>query len=131
MRYLSGREVLLMHARIVDETGGAHGVRDNGLLQSALERPRMTVAGKDAYRTVHEKAAAYVDSIARRHAFVDGNKRTAVVAAARFLFLNGYELTATNEEVEAFVLDVAVGKRDLPEAAAWLKMHTRNMRAKR
>ena len=130
MKYLSAEDILIIHARIVDATGGAHGVRDVHLVASAAERPRTTFGKKDLYPDVCTKAAAYLESIARHHAFLDGNKRTAIAAAARFLFLNGYELRATNKELEKFVLAVAVGKKDVPEIASWFKKYTRKMGAR-
>ncbi len=103
MRYLSAEEILVIHARVIDVTGGRHGIGDPGLLMSLCNRPRTTLGGTEQFATVFEKAAVYLDSLAWYHVFVDGNKRTAVVCAARFIFLNGYNLTATNTAVERFV----------------------------
>ncbi len=85
MRYLSAEQVLFIHARVIDETGGAHDVRDIGLLQSAVARPKATFGGKDLYADVLSKAAALVESLARNHPFVDGNKRTAIISTGIFL----------------------------------------------
>lgn len=128
MRYLSAQELLVLHAKIIDETGGLHGVRDVGLLASAVERPQMRFGRKELYRGVFTKAACYFESIARNHAFLDGNKRTAVIATARFLASNGYELNATNRGVVSFALRTANGKADLSEIAAWLKRHSHHIR---
>lgn len=127
MKYPSAEDILALHDRVIEETGGAHGVRDVGLLIAASERPKMRFAGKPLYRAICEKAAVYLDSLIRNHVFIDGNKRTAVLAAARFLSLNGYTLTATNRALEQFVLAVAVKKPPLQSIADWLKRHTRNV----
>lgn len=131
MRYLSGEEILVIHSELIDVTGGAHSVRDVGLLLSLVERPRTGFGGKELYRGIHVKAAVYFESLAHYHVFIDSNKRTAVTAAARFLFLNGYELTATNKEVEHFTLKVVVKKLSVEDIAMWLKRYSRKLRAKK
>ena len=88
-------------------------VRDYGLLESALARPRATVFGADAYPTVQGKPAALLHSLARNHALVDGNKRLAWHATTVFLWLNGYDVTATDDEL--FELVVAVADGSLPD----------------
>ncbi|HXF69069.1 MAG TPA: type II toxin-antitoxin system death-on-curing family toxin [Thermoflexus sp.] len=124
MRFLTVEQVLFLHARLIEETGGAHGVRDLSLLESAVVRPQATFGGKDLYPDLFSKAAALMDSLIRNHPFVDGNKRTGIAAAALFLLQNGYRLTATNEELEAFTLYVAESKPEISEIAAWLKAHS-------
>ena len=128
MRYLSGEEILVIHSELIDETGGAHEVRDVGLLLSLVERPRTGFGGKELYRGVHVKAAVYFESLARYHVFLDGNKRTAITVAARFLFLNGHELAVTNKEVERFTLKVVVKKLSVEDITVWLKRHSRKIR---
>ena len=127
MRYLTGEEALFIHSEIVDATGGMHGVRDPGLLVSIIEKPKMKFGGKDLYAGIFKKAAVYFEGFATYHVFVDGNKRTSVVASARFLTLNGYELVASNKEVERFVLAVVAEKLNIPSIAAWLKKHSRRV----
>src|SRR3989344_6588759 len=112
-RYLTAEDVLVLHDRVIEETGGAHGVRDLGLLSAAVERPRAGFDGAELYTDVFLKTAALFESITRNNAFVDGNKRTAVLASARFLFVNGYLLTATNRELEKLVLTAVVHKTPL------------------
>lgn len=124
MRYLTAEQVLFIHARLVTETGGMHGVRDVGLLQSAVERPRATFGGKDLYRDLFHKAAALMGSLIGNHPFLDGNKRTAISAAGLFLMLNGYELSASQKEFETFTLDMALKKKDVQAAATWFRKHT-------
>ncbi|MDN5892820.1 MAG: type II toxin-antitoxin system death-on-curing family toxin [Nocardioides sp.] len=91
--------------------GGEVPVRDHGLLQSALARPRASVFGSDAYLTLEEKAAALLHSLARNHALVDGNKRLALAATIAFLGVNGRRLTLTNDEAYHLVMEVAAGQR--------------------
>jgi death on curing protein len=85
MKYLSAQDILAIHARIVDKTGGSQGIRDIGLLQSVVERPKTKLSGQEMYLDVFSKAAATQEALAKYHVFVDGNKRTSVSAATRFL----------------------------------------------
>lgn len=125
VKYLTGEDILVIHARILDRTGGAHGVRDVGLLASFIERPKAAFGGTELYAGIFTKAAAYLESIACYHAFIDGNKRTAIAVAARFLYMNGHELIATNEAGEVFMLKVATKSVGLASVAAWLKENSR------
>ncbi len=87
-------------------------IRDAGLLESALARPRAAAFGQDAYPTIHEKAAALLQSLARNHALVDGNKRLSLAAMLAFYGMNGLRLTLTNAEAYDLVIAVAVGQLD-------------------
>lgn len=124
MRYLTAEQVLFIHARLVSETGGMHGIRDVGLLRSAALRPRATFGGKDLYRDLFSKAAALMESLIGNHPFLDGNKRTAVSAAGLFLVLNGYALNASQKELETFTVEMALKKKDAQAAAAWFRRHS-------
>lgn len=128
MKYLTAQDILVLHARIIDATGGLHGTREIGLLMSLTGRPKTKLGDKEPYRGIFGKSAVYLESLARGHVFVDGNKRTAIAAAARFLFLNGYQLAATNKAVEEFVLDVVTKKLDLETITKWLKTHSKRIR---
>lgn len=121
MNYLTAEQVLFIHARLTAETGGAPGVRDIGLLLSAVARPQATFDGQDLYADVFSKAGALLESLIGNHAFVDGNKRTAITAAGLFLRINGYHLTASNAELAAFTFQCAQGFVDLEHLSAWLK----------
>ncbi len=125
MRYLTPQDILVVHSEVIDVTGGSHGIRDIGLLISATERPKSSFGGKELYKSIFEKAAAYLESLASHHVFVDGNKRTAITVSARFLFLNGFELKVSNKELEYFVLRVVVSKLDIAAIAKWLKGNSR------
>ncbi|MEK7631442.1 MAG: type II toxin-antitoxin system death-on-curing family toxin [Patescibacteria group bacterium] len=127
MVYLDGEELLRLHKIVIDFAGGSHGVRDAHLLASILEKPQMEFGGEVFYPTVWDKAACYLESLANFHVFVDGNKRTAVAVTSRFLRLNGYRLTATNKEIESFIVEVVVKKFSVTVIAAWLKKHAKKL----
>lgn len=109
MIYLQLDDLLHVAARVL---GTEPEVRDHGLLESALGRPRATAFGKDAYPSMHEKAAAMLHSLARNHALVDGNKRLALAAMIAFYGMNGIRLAFSNDEAYEFVVAVAKGELD-------------------
>ena len=109
MIYLTLPELLHIAVRAL---GGEPEVRDYGLLESALARPRATVFGSDAYPGLDAKAAALLHSLARNHALIDGNKRLALAATIAFYGVNGRRLTLTNDEAYELIMSVAEGKLD-------------------
>lgn len=115
--YLTVDDVLTIHTRDV----GPDLLGDFGLLESAVLRPQTTIGGYDAYPDVHAKAAALLHSLARNHAFFDGNKRIAVAAAAVFYMLNGYRLVVDAGELVALAIDTAEGIADVQSIAGRLK----------
>jgi len=121
MNYLTAEQVLFIHARLIEETGGVHGVLDLGLLQSAVARPKATFDKQDLYPDLFLKAATLLESLIGDHAFVDGNKRTAITSAGLFLHLNGYRLKASNQQLEDFTLECAQHLVSLDQMALWLK----------
>lgn len=121
-QFLNRRVVEAMHAEQLRRHGGAQGLRDENALESALGRAENKVAYGDP--TIIDLAAAYLFGIARNHPFVDGNKRTAIVAAGTFLAVNGYELTADDGALYLFVTGVAAGEIDEVGAAAFFRDHT-------
>ena len=125
--------LLAVHDRQVAEHGGSGGVRDEGLLESALARPRQLHAYGDPEPDLADLAAALASGLARNHPFVDGNKRTAHVAYRTFLELNGTELDATDEEKYLTMLSLAEGKLSEQGFAGWLRarMRTRGRREAR
>lgn len=123
--WLSKTAVLAIHAAQVAEHGGAAETRDEGLLDSALAKPRNLVAYGDP--SAADLAASYAFGIARNHPFVDGNKRTAFVAAATFLLLNGFEMTASEVDVAETVLRLAAGAMSEQELAAWFQAASQAM----
>ncbi len=111
-----------LHAEQLRRHGGAQSLRDENILESALYRAENKAAYGDP--TVHELAAAYVFGLARNHAFVDGNKRTAIVTAMLFLHLNGYNMTANDGELYLFTMSVAVGEIGEAGAATFFRDHS-------
>ncbi|MEV5457896.1 Fic family protein [Streptomyces cellulosae] len=122
MHYLTLPELLILAKRL-----GEDAVRDYGLLDSALARPQSSVFGQDAYPDVWQKTAALMESLARNHALVDGNKRLAWYATWVFLHMNGHPLDPQFDvdEAERFVLDVRQGELDVPKIAAQLPRFAR------
>ena len=125
MRYLTPEQVLFIHARLITETGGEHGVRDLGLLSSAVARPQAAFDGDELYPNLYHKAAALMDSLINNHPFVDGNKRTGVIAAVMFLRINGQNISAPNKEVESFALSIASGNQSVETIAQWLERYSK------
>lgn len=130
MKYLTVKDVLLLHNLAIDESGGSHGLRDLGLLESAVARPQSSFGGEDLYPTIFLKAGALVHSLLRNHPFVDGNKRTSMFSAMTFLELNGYRFIAKQKEVVSFALRVENEKLSAEEIAKWLKGHVEKIKRK-
>ncbi len=124
MNYLTPEQVLFIHYRLIEETGGSHGIRDLALLQSALERPKATFHKSDLHIDLFSKAASLMHSIIKNHPFIDGNKRTAITAASIFLFHNNYRLYASNRELKLFTMRVASEHIELQDIAKWFKKHS-------
>ncbi|WP_448572879.1 type II toxin-antitoxin system death-on-curing family toxin [Trichothermofontia sp.] len=124
MRFLTLIEVLELHHRVIEQSGGALGVRDVGLLESAIAQPRMTFGGEDLYPSLIDKAAALGFSIIMNHPFLDGNKRTGHAAMETFLILNGMEINAPVDEQERVVLAIASGKLGREALVEWLQQNT-------
>jgi death-on-curing protein len=122
-RWIGEKSVLAMHDQQIAEHGGLGGVRDLPLLQSAMARPQNLAAYGNP--DIADLAASYAIGIARNHAFLDGNKRTAWVVAETFLLKNGYELTASDRDGVATMLAVADGSLSEPELALWLRTYVR------
>jgi death-on-curing protein len=121
--WLAKEALLLLHRESLREFGGADGVRDEGLLDSALARPLNRFVYEQE-RDLCRLAAAYAKGIAQNHPFVDGNKRTAFVVVETFLILNGEELGASDAESVVAMLDLAAGEMTEDEFADWLRAHT-------
>jgi death on curing protein len=123
MRYLALAEVVELHRRLLEATGGAAGIRDLGALESAIAQPKTTFVGVDLYPTLVEKAAALCFSLVANHPFVDGNKRVGHAAMETFLVLNGAEVDARVGDQERVMLDLAAGRIDRDQLADWLRQH--------
>ncbi len=115
--------VMMLHDRQIAEHGGSAGLRDAGLLESALARPQQLYAYGDPPADLAELAASLAHGIAKNHAFVDGNKRTAIVSCETFIELNGATLDASDEEIYPVILGLADGALSEKEFADWLRTH--------
>lgn len=122
--WIDKHETLTIHAEQVAEHGGSDGIRDEGLLESALARPQNLLAYSEDNPSLCRLAAAYGFGIARNHAFVDGNKRTALVVTLTFLLVNGLAVTAPREDRYFVFDDLAAGKLSEDEFARWLEANT-------
>ncbi len=116
-------KVLLLHQLIAEETGGSIGVRDEGLLESALETAFSSFGGKEFYPTKEEKGARLGYSLISNHAFVDGNKRIGVYIMITFLEVNGIHMDCTNEELTEVGMKVADGSMDYEDLLVWVRDH--------
>ena len=119
----SKEKVLLLHQLIAEETGGSVGVRDEGLLESALETAFSSFGGQEFYQTKEEKGARIGYNLISNHAFVDGNKRIGVYVMLTFLEVNGIRLDCTNADVVKIGLGVADGSMDYEDLLAWVREH--------
>lgn len=123
MKYLSTEEVLYIHDQSIKKFSGSFGIRDVGLLESALARPQASFGGEDLYKTIFEKSAALMHSLLKNHPFIDGNKRTSLAAVGLFLKINGYSLKNMHQEEISFALSVENDTFDLDDIASWLQHH--------
>ena len=126
-KYLSVDEVVAIHDHYVSKFGGTLGVRDDGLLESAVYRCQASFDGNDLYSSLFDKAAATLHSMIFDHPFVDGNKRTAIMSAFSLLVRNGYSFEATDKELVAFPLAVEKSRPDILEISSWLKKHSKKI----
>jgi len=124
MRYLSLREILELHDKIIEVYGGTRGILDMHSLESAANQTRITFNQTDLYPDILTKAAALCFFLVMNHPFVDGNKRVGHAAMETFLILNGFEIEAAIDEQEKIILDLAAGKVDREEFTVWLNNHT-------
>ena len=120
-RYISIDEVLELHEDQISSFGGTSGVRDEGLLESALAQPQATFGGQLLHPTITEQAAAYLYHLAMNHPFIDGNKRTAFAVADTFLRLNGWTLNLTDDRAYDLVMQVARGTMTKEELSTELE----------
>jgi death-on-curing protein len=121
--FLSMEDILTLHADQVDLYGGDDGVRDLGLLESAVAQPQAAFGGQVLHEFPFEMAAAYLFHIVQNHAFVDGNKRTGAVAALVFLDLNGIEIEAPKGSLHDLTLSVATGQAGKAQIAEFFRVH--------
>jgi len=125
VRYLSAADVLLIHRDTLEHEGGIEGVRDMGLLESAVATPRQQLFGVDLHPSLADKASAYLYHIAMNHAFFDGNKRAAAMSALVFLHVNGVNRLPEPSALETVTLGVAAGEISKAILVAWMKEQTK------
>lgn len=126
MLFLTLAQVLVIHERVMNQSGGQQGLRDLGALQSAIAQPQMTFGNEDLYPTLEAKAAAIGHAIIQNHPFVDGNKRTGHAAMEIFLVLNGVEINSPVDEQEKIILAVAAGKMARDEFIEWVTQNVQS-----
>lgn len=127
-RFLTFDHVLLLHTLQAKEFGGAHGLKDEGLLRSAIAQPQSGFGKVPFHKNLYEMAAAYLFHIVRNHPFIDGNKRTGALVAAVFLEINGLLLTASNDDFEEVVMNTAKGLLSKAQIAEFFRAHTKKPR---
>ena len=110
MIYLSKDQILLLHDKLIERYGGSYGVRDDGLLDSAVNAPFQSFDGNDFFPTVTDKAVRLCIGLVRNHPFIDGNKRIGALALLTTLDLNKYQFRISNAELSSVILDLAAGK---------------------
>ena len=128
IQYLSVEQVLATHVELIKRYGGKQGVRDRGLLESAVFRPQASAFGQEAYPTLFEKCAVLGYSLIQNHPFLDGNKRTGFAAMHLMLLINGYDLTSSTTEEVGMTENVASGKMHESEITLWLREYSRKRR---
>ncbi|OGL21472.1 hypothetical protein A2707_05555 [Candidatus Saccharibacteria bacterium RIFCSPHIGHO2_01_FULL_45_15] len=126
MQYFTVDEIELVHIQIVDASGGAHGTRDRGRLESAVAAQTQGVFGEELYETIFDKAAAITKGIIADHPFFDGNKRTGILLALVLLERNGIQTNIADKELEDFAVQIAIDHLDIPAIAAWLREHSKS-----
>ncbi|MHC5725337.1 MAG: type II toxin-antitoxin system death-on-curing family toxin [Nostoc sp.] len=122
-RFISISQVLDIHQDEINSFGGTSGVRDEGLLDSALAQPQATFDGELLHPTIHEQAAAYLYHLAMNHPFIDGNKRTAFAVMDTFITLNAYSLNLSQEQAYNLVIRVVQKEISKEELSAFLELH--------
>ena len=124
MKRLSKEQVIKIHSMLIDQTGGSDGIRDEGLLESALNAPFQTFDGEYIYKTIKSKAAKLGYFLVKNHPFIDGNKRIGILVMITFLEINGIEIICTDEELITLGLGLAEGLIDDKDLLNWIIDHS-------
>lgn len=120
---LTREQILILHSQLIEATGGCDRVRDEGLLDSAIESPFQSFGGKELYPSIQSKAARLCYGLVKNHAMIDGNKRIGAHAMLVFLAVNGYELKYTQKELSDLILDVADSNKSFEDIIEWVLEH--------
>ena len=123
MKKLSKEQILMLHAQLIQKTGGSDGVRDYNLLDSALETPFQSFGGEELYPTIQAKAVRLGYGLIKNHCMIDGNKRIGTHVMLVFLALNGIELSYTQKELYETILNVAAGNLEYEDLLQWVLEH--------
>ena len=123
MKKLSKEQILMLHAQLIQRTGGSDGVRDYNLLDSALETPFQSFGGEELYPTIQAKAARLGYRLIKNHCMIDGNKRIGTHVMLVFLALNGIELSYAQKELYETILNVAAGNLEYEDLLQWVLEH--------
>lgn len=123
MIILSKEQILMLHSQLIEATGGSDGIRDEGMLESAISNPFQTFGGKELYPSIQAKVAQLCYGLVKNHPMIDGNKRIGTHSMLVFLALNGYELQYTQRELSDTILSVAAGKLDATDILKWIIAH--------
>ena len=123
MIILSKEQIILLHKQLIESTGGSHGLRDEGLLESSILTPFQSFGNKDLYPTIYQKAARLCYSLVMNHAFIDGNKRIGTHAMLVFLALNHIELIYNQTELSEIILSIAAGTGNCDDLLKWIIEH--------
>lgn len=123
MKSLTKNQIILLHEKLIERTGGLTGVRDENLLEAAIAAPYQTFGGRDLFPSVIEKAARLGFGLASNHAMIDGNKRIGALAMLTVLRINGYELSFTQNELETIFLQIASSEKSYEDLLHWIKTH--------
>lgn len=123
MRLLTVPDIILLHKKLIEQTGGSHGIRDAGLIESAVNRALATFDGQDLYSTVESKIAAVTYSLVSNHGFIDGNKRVGIIAMLLLLRINGYHLSYTQQELITLGLSLADASATENDIQGWIEDH--------
>lgn len=123
MKILDKKKIIILHSQIINATGGSDGIKDENMLESAINAPFQTFAGEDFFRTIYQKAARLGFGIVSNHPFVDGNKRTAAHAMVTFLETNDIEIRYTNDELSEIFLAIADDKARYEDLLSWIIEH--------
>lgn len=124
MKKLTREQVIETHSLLISKTGGIDGLRDEGLLESALNSPFQTFAGEDLYPTLQSKAAQLGFTLVNNHPFIDGNKRIGLLVMMIFLEVNGIILSCEDADIIEVGLSLAAGKMNLKELLSWILEHS-------